>query len=89
MLRKLRLKLKQKWVSYKGKCVISQGASSPIMIGYGITIIKGEYSWYTGWYSVYRNKGFNSFPWVLNIIPISFKSYFIICILTFLHKGGE
>ena len=59
---------------YRGKIII-KGVSNIIRIGYSITIIKGEYSWYTGCYSFQRNKGFNSFPCVLNIIPISFKIF--------------
>ena len=74
--------------SYGGKVII-KGVSNIIGIGYGITIIKGEYSWYTGCSSFYRNKGFNSFPCVLNIIPISFKIFIIISLFPFLHKGGE
>ena len=74
--------------SYRGKVII-KGISNIIRIGYGITIIKGQDSWYTGCYSFYRNKGFSSFPRVLNIIPISFKISVIVSLFTFLHKSDE
>ena len=59
--------------SYRGKVII-KGVSNIIGIGYSITIIKGQYSWYIGCYSFQRNKGFDSFPCVLDIIPISFTN---------------
>ena len=59
--------------SYRRK-VIVKGVNNIIGIGYRITVIKREQSWYTGCYSFQRNKGFNSFPCVLNIIPIYFKT---------------
>ena len=74
--------------SYRGKVII-KGVSSIIGIGYSITIIKGHYSCYTGCYSFQRDKGFDSSPCVLNIIPTSFKLFIIIRLFTFLFKGGE
>ena len=60
-----------------------------IGVGYSITIIKGQYSLYTGCYSFQRNNRFDYFRSVLNIIPISFKIFIIINLFTFLHKGRE
>ena len=74
--------------SYRGKVII-KGVSNIISIGYSITIIKEQYSWYTGCYIFQRNKGFHSFSCVLNIVPISFKIFMIIRLFTFLHKSGE
>ena len=74
--------------SYKGQVII-KGVGNIIGIGYSIIIISREYSWHTGWYNLYRNKGFDSFQCVLNIIPILFKIFIIIRQLFFLHKGGE
>ena len=34
-----------------GKVIIIKGVSNTIGIGYCLTIIKGQYSWYTGCYS--------------------------------------
>ena len=59
------------------------------LVIYSITIIKGHYSWFTGCYSFTRIKEFDSFPWDLNIIPISFKIFVIISLYSFLHKSGE
>ena len=56
---------------------------------YGITIIKGEYNYYTGSYSFQRNTRFDSFPCALNIIHICSKIFIIICLFTSLHKGEE
>ena len=56
-----------------------------IGIGYSIIIIMGEHSWCTGSYSFERHWGFDSFPCVLNIIPICFQMFIIISPLTFLH----
>ena len=36
-----------------------------------------------------RNKGFDYFPCVLNVIPISFETFIILSLFTFLHKVGE
>ena len=36
-----------------------------------------------------RNKGFDSFPCVLNIIPICFKISITTSLFTSLHKGEE
>ena len=66
-----------------------KGICSIIGIGYSITIIKGEYGRDMGCYSFLRNKGFDSFPCVLNVIPISFKIFIIISLFTFLRKGKE
>ena len=68
--------------SYRGKIII-KGVSNIVGIGYSFAIIKGEYSWYVGCYSFQRNQGFNSFLFVLNIIPISFKIFIIISLFTF------
>ena len=48
-------------LSYRGKVII-KGFSNIIGIGYSITIIKRQYSWYTGYFSFLRNKGFDYFP---------------------------
>ena len=53
--------------SYKGKVII-KGVSNIIGVGSSITIIKGQYSWYTGCYSFQRNMVFGSFPCVLNLL---------------------
>ena len=74
--------------NYEGKIIVTD-VSNIMGIGYSVVIIKGEYSWYIRCYIFQRNKGFNSFPCVLNIILISFKIFFIISLLTVLHKGGE
>ena len=74
--------------SYRGKVII-KGVSNIIGIGYSIIIIKGQYSWYIECYSFQINKGFDSFPCLLNIISISFKIFIIISLLTFLRKGRE
>ena len=74
--------------SYRGKVII-KGICNIIGVDYCIDIIKGEYSWYTRYYSSYRNKGFDFFPCILNIIPISSKIFIIISLLVFLYKGGE
>ena len=73
--------------SYKGKVII-KGIRNIIGIGYSVTIMKEEYGRYMGGYSFWRNKGFDSFPDILNIIAISSK-IFIINLFTFLHKGRE
>ena len=65
-------------LSYRGKVII-KGISNIIRIRY---IIKGEYSWHSGYYSFQRNEGFDSFPYVLNIFPISFKIFNMIIMLT-------
>ena len=59
------------------------------MIGYSITIIKGDYKWYAGSNSFKRNKGFDSFLCVFDIIQICFKVFVTISLFIFLHKGGE
>ena len=69
--------------------VIIEGVSNIIEIDYGVTIIQGGYNSYTGRHSFQRNKGFDSFPCVVNIIPICFKIFIIISLFTFLDKGGE
>ena len=74
--------------SYKGKVIIKD-VSNIIEIGYSITIIKGDYGRYTDGYSFKRNKGFDSFPCVLNIIIISFKIFIITSLFAFLRKGRE
>ena len=46
--------------TYRGKVII-KGVSNIIGIGYSITIVKGEYSWYTGCYSFYRKVTFKKY----------------------------
>ena len=52
--------------SYRDK-VINKDIHNIIVNGYTITIIKGEYSIYTGCYSFQRINGFDSFLCVLNL----------------------
>ena len=59
----------------RGKIVL-KGVSNIIGMSYRIAIIKGEYSWYIGGYSFWRNGGFNSFSCILNVIPIFFQNIY-------------
>ena len=70
--------------SHRSKVII-KGVRSIIVIRYGITIIMGEYSWYTGSYIFLRNKGFDSSHVFLNL----FQFVSTIRLFNFLHKGPE
>ena len=59
--------------SYRGKVTI-KSVSNIVGIGYSITVITREYSWYTECYNFLRNEGFNSFQCLINIFPTFFQS---------------